>query len=92
MKTLKLDEKFSIVYDDENNDRPHYVLRHGHRHSNIDVGTPNWISVMFYALLEKEAQVNRMAEYMAKQHQADTDIDAEYIKAQAERLADTAEN
>lgn len=54
MKTLKIDDKFSIVYDDENNDRPLYVERHGSRHQNMDVNMPNWIIAMFYALLETE--------------------------------------
>jgi len=55
VKTLKIDDKFSIVYDDENNDRPLYVERHGSRHANLDVtGTPNWVISMFYALLETE--------------------------------------
>ena len=54
MKTLKIDDKFSIVYDDENNDRPLYVERHGSRHQNMDVDMPNWIIAMFYALLETE--------------------------------------
>ncbi len=62
MKTLKIDDKFSIVYDDENNDRPLYVERHGSRHQNIDVDTPNWIFSIFYALLEQEQQAQSITE------------------------------
>ena len=59
MKTLKINDKFSIVYDDENNDRPEYVERNGLRHSNMSVDMPNWIIAMFYALLEiKQQQEN----------------------------------
>lgn len=55
MKTLRIHDKFSIVYDEHNN-RPLYVERNGLRHSNIGVETPNWIISMFYSLLEYEQQ------------------------------------
>lgn len=50
MKTLKIDEKWSVEYDDENNDRPVNILRHG------SVFEPAWdesnfVTAMFYALL-----------------------------------------
>lgn len=62
MKTLKIDDKFSIVYNEEENDRPLYVERHGHRHMNIDTGTPNWVRAMFYVLLEHEQHTKLVQE------------------------------
>jgi len=62
VKTLKIDDKFSIVYDEENNDRPLYVERHGSRHQNMDVNMPNWIIALFYALLEREQQADLIVE------------------------------
>ncbi|MCA1807496.1 MAG: hypothetical protein LC687_06590 [Actinobacteria bacterium] len=62
MKTLKIDDKFSIVYDDENNDRPVYVERYSSRHANINTGTPNWIVAMFYTLLEQEQNAQLITE------------------------------
>jgi len=62
VKTLQIDDKFSIVYDDENNDRPQYVERHGSRHSNLDMDMPNWIIAMFYALLEHQQNVDLVNE------------------------------
>ena len=56
MKTLKIDETYSIVYDENNNDIPRYVERYDCRHANIDHTTPNWITSMFYTLLEKEQE------------------------------------
>lgn len=49
MKTLKLDSKWSIVYDPENNDRPERWLRHGVDHSAYEGN--NAITAMFYRLL-----------------------------------------
>lgn len=54
MKTLKIDDKFSIVYNAQENNRPLYVERNGSRHSNFGTDTPNWVRAMFYTLLEKE--------------------------------------
>lgn len=73
MKTLKIDDKFSIVYDENNNDRPLYVERHGSRHQNMDVDMPNWIVAMFYALLEQEQQAQLIIE--ANQKISDLDRD-----------------
>lgn len=60
MKTLKIDDKWSVEYDPDNNDRPAALLRHGR---NLGTGTGDWSNsmvAMFYALLEareKEAKV-----------------------------------
>ena len=51
MKTLRVDEKWSIEYDDDVNDRPIYWHRYGERHSHFDEN--NATVAMFYALLEK---------------------------------------
>jgi hypothetical protein len=62
MKTLKIDDKFSIVYDDEMNDRPLYVERNGMRHTNMMNDTQNWVVCMFYALLEIQQKADAVAE------------------------------
>lgn len=54
LSTLKIDEKWSVEYDPQNNDRPMYWLRHGERHSTF--GCAKAVTAMFYALLEKQWQ------------------------------------
>lgn len=63
MKTLKINDMFSVVYDDEFNDTPKYTERLGSRHANIGPETPKWIIAMFYALLkyEQDAELVREA-------------------------------
>ena len=62
MKTLKIDDKWSVEYNPEQNDRPVALLRHGERQPPFP---PNmWTSevyAMFYALLE----ARRMQETVA---------------------------
>lgn len=48
---LKVDEKWSIVYDTENNDRPTDWLRYGVVHSPWDEN--NATTALFYALLKE---------------------------------------
>ena len=62
MKTLKIDDKFSIVYDDENNDKPFYVERHGSLYSILDMDIPNWIIARFYVLLEHQKNADLVNE------------------------------
>jgi hypothetical protein len=57
MKTLKIDDKFSITYDENWNDSPLSVLRHEEVHQNISGDTPNYVIAMFYALLASTARV-----------------------------------
>lgn len=53
MKTLKIDEKWSVEYDPQNNDRPVRVLRYGQPF--FSTCFENNIAVaLFYALLAKE--------------------------------------
>ena len=64
MKTLKIDEKWSVEYDETNNDMPRGVLRHGEmeRFSN-PASWSNYHVAMFYALLAHEeaaADVRRL--------------------------------
>lgn len=62
MKTLKIDDKWSVEYDPEQNDRPVALLRHGERQPPFPPNT--WSSevyAMFYALLEAQ----RMQETVA---------------------------
>lgn len=60
MKTLQIDEKFSVVYDDENNDRPMYIDRLGSRHANLGIDTPNWIIAAFYALIQIDHDITEI--------------------------------
>jgi hypothetical protein len=58
VETLKIDEKWSVVYDPDRNDRPVKVLRYGEAVS----GTSDWkndVLAMFYALLECRRGVNQ---------------------------------
>lgn len=54
LKTLKIDDTWSVEYDIENNDRPTRLLRHGEPHV---IGCDDWKNdqvAMFYALLATE--------------------------------------
>lgn len=51
LSKLTIDEKWSVEYDPQNNDRPMYWVRHGERHSGF--GCANTVTAMFYALLKK---------------------------------------
>jgi len=51
-RILQIDEKWSIEYDPCDNDRPKNLLRYGES-SIIDIKSqPNYVSAMFYRLLE----------------------------------------
>lgn len=52
---LKIDEKWSVQFDPENNDCPIYWLRHGDRHSPFDYN--NAVTAIFYALLEARSDL-----------------------------------
>jgi hypothetical protein len=54
MKVLQIDEKWSIEYDPEDNDRPKRLLRYGKSFQGIEALNSNPVVAMFYALLEKE--------------------------------------
>lgn len=56
MKTLRIDEKYSIDYDPDQNDRPVLVRRGGQPWADWDViaGHRNFFAAMFYALLENQ--------------------------------------
>lgn len=58
MKTLKIDDKWSIEYDETANDAPVRVLRHGNEWDQWPYSMPNYVLAMFYALLE-ERRYNR---------------------------------
>lgn len=61
MKTLKIDDKWSVEYDPENNDVPHMVRLNGSRMpERVDDWTHD-VHAMFYALLE----ARRMQETVA---------------------------
>ena len=54
IKTLKIDDKWSVEFDVYNNDRPTRLLRHGEPHV---IGCGDWKNdqvAMFYALLAAE--------------------------------------
>jgi len=50
MKILKVDDKWSILFDPSKNDKPLNWLRYGEPHSPWDEN--NATTAMFYALLE----------------------------------------
>ena len=52
MKTLKIDDKWSVEYNPENNDRPVAITRHGEPCSIAVEDWKNDSMAMFYALLE----------------------------------------
>lgn len=58
MKTLKIDEKWSVEYDEAQNDRPVELRRYGKPVPKGMHGWTNEVYDMFYALLahEREAQ------------------------------------
>jgi hypothetical protein len=56
MKTLYVDDKWSIVYDDLDNDRPKRWHRYGTYHSSFDEN--NAVVSMFYSLLGYTYGVN----------------------------------
>ena len=63
LKTLKIDDKWSVEYNITNNDSPVNVLRHGEKHP---VGVSNWNNdsvAMFYALLAHEQGDWNIEEY-----------------------------
>lgn len=49
MKTLKVDDKWSIEYDETQNDRPVYWSRYGEIHRAYDGNNP--VTALFYAFL-----------------------------------------
>lgn len=61
MKTLKIDDKWSVEYDPENNDRPVAITRHGEAMAWAPSTWTNDTHAMFYALLE----ARRMQEAVA---------------------------
>ena len=50
MSILKVDDKWSVVYDPKSNDSPKMWMRHGDRHYPFDES--NAVVAMFYALKE----------------------------------------
>jgi len=57
MENLKIDDKWTVEYDPENNDHPVTLFRHGERHA---LGPSTWNNdqiAMFYSLLESVGTV-----------------------------------
>ena len=79
---LKIDEKWSVQFDPDNNDRPIYWLRHEDRHSPFDDN--NAVTSMFYALLEARADL------AAVPAQEQPDPRDEVIARLVEALVDTS--
>ena len=53
---LKVDEKWSISYDPDNNDRPLKLFRYG-EYAGVDMhNQKNYVLAMFYRILELEEQ------------------------------------
>ena len=52
---LKVDDKWSISYDPENNDRPIKLFRYGEDAGYVDMhNQKNYVLAMFYRILELE--------------------------------------
>jgi len=56
MKTLDIDDKWSIEYDPDNNDRPGKLTRYGQT-AVMDYNNP--FVAMFFALLEAREQLDQ---------------------------------
>ena len=53
MKELKVNDKWTVLYDPDNNDRPSIVMRFNREHvANSEVFKNNFVFAMFYALLK----------------------------------------
>ena len=57
MSILKIDDKWSVVYDPKSNDSPMMWMRHGDRHYPFDES--NAVVAMFYALKEANAALTQ---------------------------------
>lgn len=71
MKRLKIDEKWSVDYDDRMNDRPVTLFRY----EDTQFTTDDWKNdqvAMFYALLEAHQKAERDAELMQEMVEAIT--------------------
>lgn len=65
MANLKIDEKWSIEYDPDNNDRPVRILRF----EEPAISTGHWKNpehAMFYALLSAHAEIERLRGKLAE--------------------------
>lgn len=55
MKTLRIDDTWSVEYDPSDNDRPHHLLHHGKQWIGVNGNANAWgtgLRAMFHALLE----------------------------------------
>ena len=59
LKTLKIDSKWSVLYDEEDNDRPVTVNRYDEPQSNWEEN--NMVLAMFYRLLEADQKLRAMS-------------------------------
>jgi hypothetical protein len=66
MKVLKVDEKWSIEYDPEDNDRPKRLLRYGEDFAGYTPFVLNHVVAMFYALLEQDEQIKELGDMIHK--------------------------
>lgn len=71
-KYIILDEKYTIEYDDERNDRPLNVLRNEVYHASFGPQTPGFVIAMFYALLASHKERNRFADEVSRLNYPDT--------------------
>ena len=64
IKELKVDDKWSISYDTNNNDRPLKLFRYG-EDAYVDMqNQKNYVLAMFYRILELEGQLDYEREFM----------------------------
>lgn len=82
MKRLKIDEKWSVMYDPDNNDRPVDLHRHDEFHGPFPVS--NVPVAMFYSLLEKDTELKNLNDEMELNELENCDVETDLIK-QTER-------
>ena len=62
LPVLKIDEKWSVEYHPDDNDRPGTLLRHGAPAVHQSTFWDNAVVAMFYALLQRDEQIKRLGD------------------------------
>ena len=62
LPVLKIDEKWSVEYHPDDNDRPGTLLRHGEPAVHQSTFWDNAVVAMFYALLQRDEQIKRLGD------------------------------
>lgn len=78
MKRLTIDEKWSVMYDPSNNDRP--VESHRYLEFHSPFSSDNSTVAMFYALLEKNKELQELNDEMELNEVENCDVETELLK------------